>query len=111
MNNLSKEEFTDRILALQRARQIFIESGLTNSISVAFDTYQEILAGKPREKTISISPPDCECGKPMMFIHVPKNDEGIALQLFCTNPKCDIVLNSEHDMIWWSDQLSKEQRA
>lgn len=111
MNNLTKEEFTDRILAIQRARRIFIDSGLTDNISIAFENYQDLLAGRERAKTISLSPPDCECGSKMFFLHVPPNAEGIKLQIVCTNPRCDTVFNSEHDVLWWIDQMAKEQRV
>lgn len=107
MQEVTREEFADRIMALQRARQIFIESGLTDNITTAFETYQDLLAGRERVRKISMQPPNCECGSPMLFRQVGPNDEGIKIQLVCTNMKCDTVLNSEHDMAWWAEQLIK----
>jgi hypothetical protein len=43
MEPMTYEEFADRAMDLQRARSIFIDSGLTQNISTAFEAYKEIL--------------------------------------------------------------------
>lgn len=48
MKKLSREEFNDRMLALAKAKKIFIDSGMTNNITVAFDLYQDVLAERER---------------------------------------------------------------
>jgi len=53
MNKLNFEEFKDRIEALERARKIFIGSGITNNITTAFKIYQEVLAEKERREVLS----------------------------------------------------------
>ncbi len=119
MKKLSKEEFNDRINAIQRAQRIFIDSGLTKNISIAFEIYQEVFAERERELVIGTKfngrhaplmmdkyeRPRCECGFEMFFRGVSPNDEGIKAQLVCMNPKCDIVLNSDNDIEWWKSNL------
>ncbi|MCC7570628.1 Mut7-C RNAse domain-containing protein [Candidatus Micrarchaeota archaeon] len=53
MKNLSYDEFKERVSDLAKARKIFIVSGITNNISVAFDLYQEILAEDKKKVFIS----------------------------------------------------------
>jgi len=51
MRDLSKGQFLDRMEreeAINRARKIFINSGVTNNISVAFELYQELIAENER---------------------------------------------------------------
>lgn len=117
MKKLTAEEFSDRMMALQRARHIFIETGLTNNITVAFQVYQEVFAEREREIFIStfnamkmLTPmdryerPECpDCGAPMRFRQVPENPEGIRAQLVCS--ACDTVLSSENDIQWWMENL------
>ena len=120
MKELTFEEFNERTAAISEARKIFIKSGITNNISVAFELYQEILADKEwsvfistkegghREQTVMdrYERPKCpECGAAMMFRKVPENAEQIKVQLVCSNPECDIVLNSENDLNWWRKEL------
>jgi hypothetical protein len=109
-------------MALQRASKIFIESGLADNITKAFRAYQEIFAEREREIFLSTQfygnkprtvmdkydRPKCECGADMKFRIVPANDEGIKTQLVCSNPDCDIVLNSENALDWWMENLRKK---
>ncbi len=119
MKKLTKEEFEDRVMAVFRARQIFIDSGITKNVSLAFELYQKVCADRDREIFLSTQVlgnrepkpfdkfvrPKCECGADMYFRRVQENDEGIKVQLVCANPKCDIVLNSENDIDWWMKNL------
>lgn len=121
MKELTEEEFTDRIMAVQRAQKIFIESGLTNNITTAFQIYQTVFAEREREIFLSTQfhgnrprsamdkyeRPKCpECGADMMFRQVPENPEGIKVQLVCT--KCDTVLSSEKSLEEWMTMLRKK---
>lgn len=125
MRKLTREEFHDRLDALQRARRIFIESGLTRNISVAFDTYQELLAEQERKSKITkeladgrigglfdeYERPECpECGQKMFFRWV-KDAEGINSQVVCGNPKCDVAFNSPKTIIEWAKELKKRNEA
>jgi len=125
MKTITEEEFQDRTQAVLRAHQIFIDSGVTKNISIAFEIYQKVLAEREREIFLSTqvygnkprSPLDryerplCECGSEMAFRMVPPNEEGIKVQLVCTNEKCDIVLNSDNDINWWVSNLKvKDER-
>jgi predicted RNA-binding Zn-ribbon protein involved in translation (DUF1610 family) len=53
VKTLEKGEFIDRTMALLRAQRIFVDSGVTNNISVAFEIYQEMLA--TQERAIKLS--------------------------------------------------------
>jgi hypothetical protein len=120
MKKLSFEEYDERMAAIQRASRIFIETGLTKNISVAFKVYQEVFAEREREIFLSTQVqgrkqptimdryerPKCpDCGEYMAFRMVPENDAGIKVQLVCTNEKCDTVLNSDNDLSWWQANL------
>jgi len=126
MKELTEEEFQDRTQAILRAHQIFIDSGVTKNISIAFELYQKVCAEREREIFLSTqvygnkprTPMDryerplCECGSNMAFRMVPPNDEGIKVQLVCTSEKCDIVLNSDNDIQWWMANLKvKDERS
>jgi len=123
MKALTQEEFEDRTKAEMRARGIFIDSGVTNNITVAFELYQKILAEREREIFLSTKVygnrprtymdryelPKCpDCGFEMQFRLVPENDEGIKCQLVCSNPDHTgegSVLNSDNDIAWWQANL------
>jgi len=119
MRELTPEEFSDRMLAIQRARHIFIETGLTDNITHAFQAYQSIFAERERQIFLAInqdnrykSPMDkferplCPtCGSNMRFRQLPENEQGYKMQLICSNGQCDVVLNDTHDLQWWMDNL------
>jgi hypothetical protein len=123
MKELTKEEFYDRSMAFLRSRKIFIDSGVTNRLEIAFGLYQTVCAERERELFLTsqmanrpprlmdrYERPKCpECGHDMDFIIVPINEEGIKVQLSCSNKelKCD-VLNSDKDMDWWRQQLRRK---
>jgi predicted RNA-binding Zn-ribbon protein involved in translation (DUF1610 family) len=122
MKKLSREEFQDRLEAINRARKIFIETGITNNISVAFEIYQEMLAETERKLTLTkeladgrigtmfdeYERPDCpECGEWMYLRSV--NDQTFHSQLVCSNPKCDTALNSPLTIDDWKKELKKRE--
>ena len=121
MKELTEQELIDRLLAIQRAEKIFIESGLTKNMTTAFKAYQAIFAerereifltpsqSKPRSVMDKYERPKCpDCGYEMMFRVAMENDEGIKTQLVCSKKECDTVLNSENDLQWWMDNLKKK---
>ena len=126
MKEISKDNFSEelnRTDAVLRARNIFIKSGITNNVSVAFELYQSIFAEQERKiflstvvagnrnKTIMdrYERPKCpECGADMMFRKVSDNPDGTKVQLVCQKPDCDTVLNSENDLDWWMKELKKK---
>ena len=123
MKELTQEEFIDRSQAVIRARHIFIDSGVTKNLTLAFELYQKVCAEREREIFITsqqyrnrertfmdryerVKCPDD--GFDMMFRMVPENKDGIKIQLVCSNPKHTgegSVLNSEHDIAWWMANL------
>jgi predicted RNA-binding Zn-ribbon protein involved in translation (DUF1610 family) len=46
MKKMTQKEFNERLIAMAEAKRIFIDSGMTNNISIAFELYQKILADK-----------------------------------------------------------------
>ena len=119
MKDLTEEEFKDRTMAILRARKIFIKSGITDNITLAFELYQQVCAEREREIFLSpryggkvptfmdkYSRPKCpDCNMDMMFRVIPENDEGIKTHLVCSSDICDTVLNSENDLNWWIEKL------
>ena len=120
MKELNEMEFQDRLLAINRAMHIFGE--LTGGhITKAFQAYQEIFAEREREIFMSHILPAQEylgkverkyeivqcpgCSREMYYRPLGENNEGYKLQWVCSNPDCDVVLNSENDITWWMDQL------
>ena len=82
MKKLTREQFQERLNAICRARKIFIGSGITNNISVAFEIYQALLAEQERALTLTkeladgrigtlfdeYERPECpDCGTPMLL--------------------------------------------
>lgn len=121
MKRLTEEEFGERSMALQRAYNIFIESGLTKNITTAFAAYQAIFAERERQIFLSsesatpsdlsnlisrryerIKCEDCDTGE---FLFRITTDKEIPTQLVCSNPACDTVLDSEHEISWWIQRL------
>lgn len=124
MKQLTEEEFNERTLAVLRANQIFIDSGVANNISIAFELYQKVCAEREREIFIStqvggnrartimdryIRPSCPECGADMMFRNIPDNPEGIKTQLVCTTVDCDTVLDSEMALDDWMKELKVKE--
>lgn len=124
MKQLSSEEFYDRVLAVLRARRIFITPGITKNISEAFEIYQEVIAERDRQVFLDIQyygnklggadrfeRPKCPvCDSPMLFRQVPENVEGIKTQLVCSNRDCDTVYDSEKTLEEWMKELRNEDR-
>lgn len=116
MRRISREEFEDRLRAVQTARRIFVESGLTKNISIAFQVYQEIFAETERDLVISTAThgrrlptefdhyprPVCpDCGETLLFRGVPKNARDIQTQLVCSSRNCKLALNSVMILPGW----------
>jgi len=124
MKQLTEEEFRDRMEAIQRARKIFIQSNLTDNITVAFELYQEVFAETERQLVIKklqtptgmgLSPlddyerPKCPiCEKEMSLRTLPENEEGFKTQWVCPTETCD-NFNSENDVEWWLSNLKKKE--
>jgi hypothetical protein len=125
MKRMSKEDFADRVMALERARRIFIESGLTNNISIAFEAYQAILAESDRQLQVAndqidgrfgsvldeYERPECPaCGRPMLLqIFKATEDRPETTRLFCSFAKCDTAFDSDKTLDEWKDLLRKKE--
>lgn len=124
MKSLTMQEFTERMDAIQRAERIFIESGLTNNITVAFRIYQEIFAERERQLFISeqygdfrpggrlaryerIPCPDCDSN--MYISLIEKDQEGNTTKLTCS--KCGTVLLSDKSLDEWMEALKRREDA
>jgi hypothetical protein len=121
LKKLTREEFNDRINAVNYAKRIFIDSGLTeNNITHAFEAYLEIVSETEMPLFISnevrgnnsynimdqFERPKClVCDTDLLFRTVAENPEGIKTQLVCKNPECDFILNDTHDIKWWMENL------
>lgn len=107
MKKLTRIEFQDRVLAVARARKIFIHSGLTNNITKAFELYQEVLAEQERPLTLEsdfmnhhptlldefIAPkcPDCGLNLRLRRIDIPKGKQNVfgwRSAWLCLGPEC-----------------------
>ena len=123
MKKLTREEFHDRLQAINRARKIFIESGLTNNISVAFEIYQEMIAEVDRQLKLTkelsdgrignmfdeYDRPECpDCGADM-YIRPVFGEKLIFSQLVCSNQKCDTAFNSIKTIMEWQRELKKRE--
>lgn len=125
MRTLTEKEFADRVQALQRAKKLFIDTGLTNNITNAFIAYQTIFAEREREIFIhaAIDRDDPEyyissryervkcpdCGTDMKFRLTP--DTEYPTQLVCKNPDCDTLFSSKETMEWWMQNLAIKERG
>lgn len=124
MQDLTDLEFRERLTDLHRARKIFIESGLTKNLSIAFEAYQALISDKKKADRLNTydhkSPaallfqkyprPTCpECGSPLKFREVPKNEKGIKTQLVCMRDHPSSVLNSPLGLAEWQSLLSPEK--
>lgn len=123
MKNLTSAEFNDRIVAVARARRIFIDSGVANkNITTAFILYQDVLAETERQLTLASSiagvrnprimdryeRPKCpECGAEMFFRTLAVNEEGFKTQLLCSVESCDTVLSSTLTIEDWTKELKE----
>jgi hypothetical protein len=125
MKDISKQDFYDRLQATADAQRIFISSGFTNSIDLAWELYRDILAEKDfaiiitsdMSKAMNDNPFDkyprlkCPvCQNDLYFRRLPENPEGIRTQLICASEKCDTVLNSEKTMDEWLEIIKNESQ-
>lgn len=121
MKRLSEREFIDRVMALQRAHHIFVESRLTDNISIAFAAYQEVLADKEREIFLDTAthggdnlpspldrykrPPCPDCGTDMRIRLLAPNSAGWLTQWVCSNPDCNTLFTSRKSVEDWMREL------
>jgi predicted Zn-ribbon and HTH transcriptional regulator len=123
MKELTRQDFIERNMDFFRARKIYIESGLTNSLDMAWAAYQEILAAKKKVDRLNTRDhqgpaavlfrnfprPACPtCGAPLRFRDIPKNDQGVKSQLVCLVNHGESVLNSPLEIKEWEILLSRE---
>lgn len=135
MKKYSREEFIDRIAAIKEAEKIFILSGITDNISIAFELYQKVLADKVRplqlDSSIAINgakelkvepiitlPIDIELEKPLcpdcqepieMNLRPTTNDEKNEGYNSCwTCPMCGFEGLSEKSVMRWIRELPEK---
>jgi hypothetical protein len=125
MKDMTREEFNERIAAVAEAQRIFIVSGITNSIDVAWEIYLDVLSEKEFEKRITsdagkrfsdnpldqVTRPKCPvCSNDLYFRRVPPNHDGIKTQLVCASDTCDTILNSDKTLDEWLEALRNENQ-
>lgn len=135
MKELTGEEFNDRMIAVARARKIFIESGVTNNISKAFELYQEVLAehyrdvfldtysGGKRQQTFidtNYIRPNCPtCRRAgrgtqplyLRIINIPQgrdNVKGYKSEWVCVHPNCIYEEYSFNTLEDWMNELPRK---
>lgn len=133
MKKLTREEFVDRLIAVAEARKLFIQSGITNNITVAFELYQELIATKERALVldsgeqqahkgpgfqeaeitipvdIELEKPSCpDCGESLNLRQATPDEieEGFRSAWFCK--KCDFVGQSEKSVMRWIRELPEK---
>ena len=133
MRKLTQDEFNDRMIAIAEAKRIFVDSGITNNITLAFEMYQDILADKERplqldskeqgaDKAPSFSPPtitlpldielekpQCpDCGDPMTLREATEDEkkEGFRSAWICK--KCRYEGLSEKSTMRWIRELPEK---
>lgn len=112
----------DRYQKLSRARELFPDVPdiqeklrLYNAtlpeeeripIFVTTDTH----GSKPLSVHEIVVMPMCPvCGNSELSIRqVPPNNEGVQSQLYCSNPNCDLVLNSEYTVVEWLTAIRRD---
>ena len=123
---MTADEFRDRLMAIQRARKIFCETGLTNNITHAFEVYQELLAEAERDIIVTAEQLpedsggfvlkedellDCpDCGAKMyirIFANAPPGEP--MSQVVCSNQACDTLYDSDKNASDWV-RFFKERR-
>lgn len=125
MKDLSRTDFMERMEAVANAQEIFIKSGVTNSIDLAWELYRDVLAVKDFQRLINSNNgknynenpfdkyprPKCpECGNDLYFRFVMENPQGIVSQLVCAGDQCDTVLNSDMTKEQWLEALANEYK-
>lgn len=114
MRVLTFEEFKNRTIEVAKARRIFIESGFTNNITLAFEIYQEILGEETydlfitnRQKPFNnITRPLCsECDTELKLDMVPRkiNNKLYLSTWVCIN--CGAEFYSQKSPREWYEEL------
>ena len=114
MKRLTYDEFQSRVSDAIKAREIFIRSGITNNISVAFELYQALLAEEKKQTFISrmdnpisdAERPECsECGEPLKLDPNPKVIEGEAYPTTWICTKCGVEYYTKKTVEEWIEEL------
>lgn len=124
MKKLTFQEFQERLAEVTKARAIFIKSGITDNLTIAFALYQAILADEEKKVVVSTA----EGGKrPITFLDdyerpkCPECQTDLRLQIFakdesskiwptawiCTNCKAEFY--SEKTIEDWMKELKKNE--
>lgn len=112
----------DRMFKLREAKRMFPEE---KSVEVQLTLYNKTLPlGERIPLRVSttthgmksptyneiVNMPMCpKCEKAELTIkRLPLNKDGFLSQLYCTNPECDLILNSEYPVEHWLYEIRKE---
>ena len=124
MKELTQDEWSQRLLDMQNARKIFISTGLTKNISVAFEVYQELLAdekldvfvstmqGKPvRTPMDLVDRPQCDdCNLPMRMKINPTDKDSKTWATSWACMKCGLEYYSDKTPQQWYEELKNADK-
>jgi len=116
MKHLSYEEFKKRIEEVNKARKIFIKSGLTKNITKAFEIYQELLIAEEDQLSLTIDNeqlpfnnverPTCsECDTELKIRTAPRTIDGNHYRTAWVCENCGIEYYSELTAKEWYVKL------
>jgi len=102
MNDLNEKEFRQRTEAILRAQKIFVDSGVTRNITVAFFLYREMLADD-RQMPLHMTQSQLNNGKTWIPYRARKKcpECGATLHLRAVGlPKCDRLNKHGYQSCW-----------
>ncbi len=119
MQVLTFDEFQRRLNELIKAERIFVDSGVTNNITIAFKIYLEILAEEHFDLFISnkqkpfhnIERPLCsECGKELKLDAMPRLINGVFYPSTWVCSNCGIEYYTDKTPRQWYEELHDNKR-
>jgi len=122
MKELSYEEYRKRLAEIQKARKIFVETGLTKNITRAFEVYLEIFAKEKMDLFINkITAPntspfdECErplcseCGTELRLSPMPIVVDGHTYPTTWVCENCGMEYYTEKTVEEWYEMLRKDK--
>ena len=117
MKKLDYSDFSKRIEEVAKARKIFIKSGITKNITIAFELYQAVLAEEQMDVTITkpqvpfedIERPLCgECDKELQLDPRPRRIDNKLYASTWTCANCGMEYYTEKTAEQWYAELKKD---
>ena len=118
MKKLDYTEFKNRLSEVAKARKIFIKSGITKSITDAFQLYQDILADEQMDVVITkintpfenIARPQCdECDSELKLDRRPRSIDGKLYPTTWICENCGMEYYTKKTAEEWYNELRKDK--